>query len=62
MCAYSRGRTVPREELLTKEDDIHIKRCIYNLQRTTLPPITTHNMVDDSKDPILNELRRCGVC
>ncbi|KAG0016013.1 glycogen synthase isoform 1, partial [Entomortierella chlamydospora] len=29
--------------------------------RSTLPPIVTHNMADDSKDPILNQLRRLSL-
>ena len=29
--------------------------------RESLPPICTHNVVDDSKDPILSNLRRCEL-
>lgn len=31
------------------------------LQRQSLPPVTTHNMIDDSSDPILNTIRRIGL-
>jgi glycogen(starch) synthase len=40
---------------------VKVKRCIFSLQRSTLPPITTHNVVDDHKDPVLNALRRCQL-
>lgn len=37
---------------------ILLKRRIFALKRDTLPPIITHNMVDDTQDPILNQIRR----
>lgn len=30
-------------------------------QRHTLPPVTTHNMLDDTTDPILSNVRRIGL-
>lgn len=48
-------------EILTKEDKVKIKSCIYALQRDGLPPVTTHNVIDDYKDPVLNALRRCRL-
>lgn len=36
-------------------------RCLYALQRNGLPPITTHNVVDDWNDPVLNAVRRCNL-
>lgn len=30
-------------------------------QRQSLPPVTTHNMIDDSTDPILSTIRRIGL-
>lgn len=32
-------------ELLTKEELVRLKRCIYSLQRDGLPPVTTHNII-----------------
>jgi len=55
------GRLPVAEELLQKEDMVKIKRCIFSLQRSTLPPITTHNVVEDWKDPVLTSLRRCKL-
>ncbi|KAF9072406.1 glycogen synthase [Rhodocollybia butyracea] len=46
------------EELLSSEDVVLLKRRIFALRRNSLPPITTHNMADDSSDPILNQIRR----
>lgn len=45
-------------ELLTQSDLVQLKRCIYSLQRPNLPPICTHNMVEDQKDQILATLRK----
>lgn len=45
-------------ELLDDSDLIPLKRRIFSLRRDSLPPIVTHNMTDDSNDPILNQLRR----
>lgn len=39
------GRLPTSSELLTKEDVVKVKRCLYALQRDGLPPITTHNVV-----------------
>lgn len=40
---------------------IRLKRCSYALQRDGLPPVTTHNVVDDWNDPVLNSVRRCKL-
>jgi glycogen(starch) synthase len=55
------GRIPNPAELLTKEDTVKLKRCIYALQRDGLPPVTTHNVVDDWNDPVLNSVRRCKL-
>lgn len=49
------------DELLTKEDTVRLKRCLYALQRNDLPPVTTHNVVNDWSDPVLNTIRRCKL-
>lgn len=48
------GRLPESKDLLTKNDVVKIKRCLYSLQRQGLPPVTTHNIVDDWNDPVLN--------
>ena len=35
-----------------------IFRCIYAAQKGGLPPICTHNVINDSDDPILCNIRR----
>ncbi|KAJ8984146.1 hypothetical protein NQ317_017797, partial [Molorchus minor] len=55
------GRLPETAELLEKEELVRLKRCIFSLQRDGLPPITTHNIVDDWRDSILNSIRRCNL-
>ncbi|XP_076642400.1 glycogen [starch] synthase isoform X1 [Halictus rubicundus] len=55
------GRMPEAQDLLQKEDTIKIKRCLYALQRNGLPPVTTHNIVDDWNDPVLSSIRRCNL-
>ena len=38
-----------------------IFRCLFALQRNGLPPVTTHNIIDDWNDPTLNAIRRCNL-
>ncbi|KYQ91195.1 glycogen synthase [Tieghemostelium lacteum] len=57
--ATSKGQIISPEQLITPEDLVMLKRRILNLkQKSSLPPIVTHNMVDDVNDPILNHIRR----
>ncbi|CAF1312571.1 unnamed protein product [Adineta steineri] len=49
------------EQILHPSDLIELKKCIYASQRSSLPPICTHNVCDDSTDPILGALRRCQL-
>lgn len=55
------GRLPAGEELLQKEELVRLKRCIFSLQKDGLPPVTTHNIVDDWTDPVLNTIRRCNL-
>jgi glycogen synthase len=43
--------------LLVEQETVLLKRRILALKRGSLPPIVTHNMVDDVSDPIINHLR-----
>ncbi|AAS50373.2 AAR008Wp [Eremothecium gossypii ATCC 10895] len=47
-------------ELLKPSDTVLLKKRVFALRRpeSSLPPIVTHNMVDDASDPILNQIRR----
>ncbi|XP_031637405.1 glycogen [starch] synthase [Contarinia nasturtii] len=56
------GGNLPNSsELLTKDDIVKVKRCLYALQRNGHPPVTTHNVVDDWNDPVLSSVRRCHL-
>lgn len=57
----ARGGDVNTTQFLTSEDQILLKRRTFALKRSTLPPIVTHNMADDGKDPVLNQLRRLSL-
>ncbi|KAK8111892.1 glycogen synthase [Apiospora kogelbergensis] len=47
-----------QKELITSADRVLLRRRLFAMKRHGLPPIVTHNMVNDSDDPILNQLRR----
>lgn len=55
------GRLPDPSDLMAKDDLVKIKRCLYSLHRDGLPPVTTHNIVDDWNDPVLNSIRRCKL-
>lgn len=55
---FHRGGEVSVADMLEEQDKILLKRRVFALKRSTLPPIVTHNMADDSNDPILGQIRR----
>ncbi|KAK0336539.1 glycogen synthase isoform 1 [Friedmanniomyces endolithicus] len=60
--AWQEGQDPPDErDLLTAQDKIMMRRRLFAMKRQSLPPIVTHNMVNDAEDPILNQLRRCQL-
>ncbi|KAJ1929142.1 glycogen synthase isoform 1 [Tieghemiomyces parasiticus] len=54
----ARGHDTNPANLLRDEEKIMLKRRTFALKRNTLPPIVTHNMADDSTDPVLGSLRQ----
>ncbi|BHF64474.1 Glycogen [starch] synthase, liver [Sparganum proliferum] len=56
-----RGHVPQGSDVLTQEDIVRLKRCIYATQRNNLPPICTHNIVQDNIDLVLCNLRRCRL-
>ncbi|OLL26718.1 Glycogen [starch] synthase [Neolecta irregularis DAH-3] len=53
------GTEVPNiADLLTAQEKNLLKRRVFALRRSAYPAVTTHNMADDSNDPILNQIRR----
>lgn len=55
------GHLPEGSQLLNKDEIVKIKRCLFSLQRTGMPPVTTHNIIDDWNDPVLNNVRRCNL-
>ena len=56
-----RGNIPDSSDLLSKNDIVKLKRCVFAQGASNLPPITTHNIQDDTQDPVMNALRRCQV-
>ncbi|XP_025785912.1 glycogen [starch] synthase, liver isoform X2 [Puma concolor] len=59
--ALLRGEIPDMNNILDRDDVTVMKRAIFSTQRQSLPPVTTHNMIDDSTDPILSTIRRIGL-
>ncbi|NXB22423.1 GYS2 protein, partial [Rhagologus leucostigma] len=59
--ALLKGEIPDLNKILDRDDITIMKRAIFSTQRHSLPPVTTHNMIDDSNDPILNTIRRIGL-
>ncbi|XP_034298026.1 glycogen [starch] synthase, liver [Pantherophis guttatus] len=59
--ALLRGEIPDMNKIIDRDDLTIMKRAIYSTQRQSLPPVTTHNMIDDSSDPILSTIRRIGL-
>ncbi|KAG2469455.1 GYS2 protein, partial [Polypterus senegalus] len=59
--ALFKGEIPDMNKILDRDDLTIMKRAIYSTQRQSLPPVTTHNMIDDSADPILTNIRRIGL-
>uniref|UniRef100_A0A671VS87 Glycogen [starch] synthase n=1 Tax=Sparus aurata TaxID=8175 RepID=A0A671VS87_SPAAU len=55
------GQLPDVSKMLDKEDFTIMKRAIFATQRQCQPPVCTHNMLEDSSDPILNCVRRIGL-
>ncbi|KAJ6155823.1 Glycogen synthase [Penicillium chermesinum] len=57
--SWKEGDNMPDEkDLITSQDRVLLRRRLFAMKRHGLPPIVTHNMVNDHEDPILNQLRR----
>uniref|UniRef100_A0A1A7WQQ7 Glycogen [starch] synthase n=1 Tax=Iconisemion striatum TaxID=60296 RepID=A0A1A7WQQ7_9TELE len=59
--ALLKGQIPDMNSILDRDDFTIMKRAIFATQRQSLPPVTTHNMLDDSTDPILSSVRRTGL-
>ena len=59
--SVARGEMPDVNDLLDDADQVLLKRRILSLRRERYPPITTHDIPDDADDPVLNQLRDCGL-
>lgn len=60
--AWREGQPPPDDkDLLSPQDKVMLRRRLFAMKRNNLPPIVTHNMNNDSEDPILNQIRRCQL-
>jgi glycogen(starch) synthase len=56
---WKEGDPMPDDkELITPADRVMLRRRLFAMKRHVLPPVVTHNMVNDADDPVLNQIRR----
>merc|ERR1719154_697252 len=56
-----RGEVPSGDLLFSRNDQVKLKRGILAAQRSSWPPITTHNVCEESKDPVMMALKRCKL-
>ncbi|KAI9891890.1 MAG: glycogen synthase isoform 1 [Vezdaea aestivalis] len=57
--AWNEGDPLPEaKNLMTGQDGILLRRRLYGMKRHSLPPVITHNLVNDADDLVLNQIRR----
>jgi len=59
--SVARGALPSYEDLLSSDLQTRLKRAMHALKRDRLPPIVTHDMIDDAGDAILRQLRHCHL-
>jgi len=47
---------MPEDQLLSRDDKVALKRALLAGQRDSLPPVVTHNLVDDKRDEVRGDL------
>ena len=56
---WREGDPMPDDrELITPADRVMLRRRLFAMKRHGLPPVVTHNMVNDADDPVLKQIRR----
>ena len=62
LASHARGTDLPdMNDFVNETIRFRIKRTLQSWKTNTLPPVVTHNIVDDYKDDILNFLRSSGL-
>lgn len=59
-CA-AQGRMPTIEDVLDERSQLRLRRLSYAWRRKSFPIVVTHNMWDDSTDPVLAQLRHCNL-
>ncbi len=59
--AAAAGKTPDLNTLVDDYWSLRLKRTIHAWKRDALPSIVTHDLVDDTKDQVLNQLRGCHL-
>ncbi|QDU71999.1 glycosyltransferase [Mucisphaera calidilacus] len=59
--AAAEGRVPDLNDLVDEYWRLRLRRSLHAWRRDWLPPIVTHDLVDDQTDDVLNALRRCHL-
>ena len=59
--SVSHGRMPKPEELIQSAHMYELKSKVYGAEGRPLPPIITHNLIDNVGDPITSRLRQCKL-
>ncbi|XP_063678460.1 glycogen [starch] synthase, liver-like isoform X2 [Bolinopsis microptera] len=49
---------LPTEKLLTRDDEVLLKNYLYHSKPSSLPPIVTHNLVNERGSEIMNHIKK----
>jgi glycogen(starch) synthase len=55
------GRTPDLNSLVTDPTRLRLRRALHAWKREWLPPIVTHDVLDDANDPVLEKLRQLNL-
>eukprot|EP00033_Pygsuia_biforma_P001136 GCRY01001293.1.p1 GENE.GCRY01001293.1~~GCRY01001293.1.p1 ORF type:complete len:689 (-),score=130.20 GCRY01001293.1:459-2525(-) len=55
------GRLPRTKDLIREDEMLSLRRRLMTMKRSTLPPVTTHNIVGDGDDPIIQQIRKVGL-
>jgi len=59
--ALLHGELPKPAELISADEMITLKRSLLASRRSSLPPVVTHNMVEEGSDQVLEAIRRLGL-
>ncbi len=57
----TRGGTPDLNTLVDDYSKLRLRRLQQEWKRSYLPPVVTHDLVDPGRDPVLDQLHRCGL-